>query len=321
MSSDCRKKGRRFLYIFIFLLAVQLLLMSFFPGELKSRELELDPAMVVIENHPLSRPQAGLNEADVVYEFLVEGGVTRFLAGYFDGYPEKAGPIRSLRPYMIDIALQHGGLIFHAGASQKAHRIASQDDVYSLDEITNPWYYWRFEGRSMPHNLYTDRESLLKASEAVDIYAGSDSSNPARKCSEKNDLAEGDSAEIISLSYWSNEIEYIYDQEIDRYRRFLQGDAHILEGEITVSPEEIIIISVPHEIIDDEGRLRIDFSGEGSALLIRSGRAFNARWKGSSGDVGEGIDILTEEGEEIDYGCGLTWVQVVPNTADIVLEE
>jgi len=320
VRSHCRKNGSRYLYAIVFLLAVQLLLSSLYNGQL--RAAEKDPAMVVIENHPLSRPQAGLNEADVVYEFLVEGGITRFLAGYFNGYPEKVGPIRSLRPYMIDIALQYEGLIFHSGASQEAHRIASQDDVYSLDEMDNPEYYWRYDGRSLPHNLYTDREGLLKASDARNIYAGSDDINPSGDCSdEKLDLEAGDNAEIISLSFWSNEIEYIYEEEKDSYRRYSQGEAHALEGERDLSPEEVIIISTPHEIIDDEGRLRIDLSGEGSALLFRSGRVFNARWKSTSTGEGEEIAIITEEGEEIDYSCGLTWLQVVPNTADIELKK
>ncbi|CAM5214030.1 hypothetical protein UACE39S_04412 [Ureibacillus acetophenoni] len=75
-------------------------------------EANMRPIIATINNHPAARPQSGLGSADVVYEMLAEGDVTRFLALYQSELPEKIGPVRSARDYFIEIALGLDALLY-----------------------------------------------------------------------------------------------------------------------------------------------------------------------------------------------------------------
>ncbi|MEC2346879.1 DUF3048 domain-containing protein, partial [Paenibacillus barengoltzii] len=96
------------------------------------------PLAIMINNAPAARPQSGLIDADVVYEVLAEGGVTR-LVSIFHSQADNAkiGPIRSIRPYMIDLGESYHGVLVHAGASNEAFAILQRQHKEDLDEITN----------------------------------------------------------------------------------------------------------------------------------------------------------------------------------------
>src|SRR5690606_28241525 len=117
--------------------------------------------VVMVENSPRARPQDGLHKADIVYEVLAEGEITRFVSVFQSQVAEVIGPVRSLRPYFAQIGHGLDGVIVHAGWSQDAkyylvkHNLANFDQVYGDDK-----YYWRDNSRKVPHNLYTKTELL-----------------------------------------------------------------------------------------------------------------------------------------------------------------
>jgi hypothetical protein len=127
---------------------------------------------VMIDNFYETRPQAGLSAAAVVYEALVEGGATRFLAVFSQAnVPEKIGPIRSARLYFLDWANQYGGIFLHAGGSPQA--LASLDtqnyQFGDVDEISYQGiYFYRDSQGVSPHNLFTNPDLI---SQAVAEYA------------------------------------------------------------------------------------------------------------------------------------------------------
>ncbi len=287
--------------------------------------------MIVIENHPRARPQAGLNQADIVYEFLVEGGITRFLAGYFTSMPDKAGPIRSLRPYMVEVADQHSSPIFHIGASSDALRKAAEHDLLTIDEIANQEYYWRDEERSRPHNLYTSSSSLENAfSEQItgnpndnkketEDFRASDYLNTSEQESSKF-WQEREKANKVSLQYWGNMIEYVYSEQQGRYKRYLEDSPHILEDEETIKVKSLIVIYTSHEIIDDQGRLNINFSNSGRAAFFSQGRLIEGKWQNQRQNGNLKFTFFADDREEITFPPGSTWVHIVPETASVNID-
>ena len=125
------------------------------------------PITVVINNHAAARPPSGLQEASIIYEFLVESGITRFLAVYDTLLDEDVtvGPVRSLRPYFAVQAMEHGGAVAHSGYSDR-----TRDMIRGLGvkEVTSATYLWRDNSRKAPHNLYTSMEKLYSARGASD---------------------------------------------------------------------------------------------------------------------------------------------------------
>ena len=121
------------------------------------------PFMVIIENSENARPQSGLASADILYETLAEGGITRFFALYQQEYPKIIGPVRSIRPYFIDIAKEYNVPFIHCGGSEEAlNEISSDSSLMSLNEIQQGSYFWRDNLRVAPHNLYTSSNNILE---------------------------------------------------------------------------------------------------------------------------------------------------------------
>ncbi|MFW6238009.1 MAG: DUF3048 domain-containing protein, partial [Halanaerobiales bacterium] len=131
-----------------------------FTGQAIEEENFSRAVLAVIDNLEKVRPQDGLTEAHVVYEVMVEGGITRLLALYWDDLPERIGPIRSARPYMIDIAREYNALMLHAGGSPEGLALLQEEDIESLDQMKRGSFYWRSSQRSSPHNLYTGASRL-----------------------------------------------------------------------------------------------------------------------------------------------------------------
>src|SRR5581483_1401572 len=115
------------------------------------------PFAVVVENHPDARPQSGLSQADVVYEALAEGGITRFLAIFQSQDVKSIGPVRSARTYFNDWAQEWGAVYAHVGGNSDALALikAGIPGVSDADQFFNDPYFTRISSRRPPHNTYT----------------------------------------------------------------------------------------------------------------------------------------------------------------------
>ena len=147
--------------------------MSPFTGEELLPETWLKrPRRVVafkIDNNINARPQSGLQEADAVHEILVEGGMTRFLAFFYDNTSKYLGPIRSARPTDPTVVRPYGGTLVVSGAT--AGLIPSIRDlgVPVLEEQSSPTMF-RISSRNAPHNLYADTELVRERIEERGFY-------------------------------------------------------------------------------------------------------------------------------------------------------
>lgn len=281
----------------------------------------LKPIAVMLENHVESRPIAGLEYASVIYETIVEGDITRFLA-IFD--PEitasRIGPVRSLRPFFIEIAEEYSSVLFHAGGSNDAMYKLTYSKVDNVNEISSDGiYFWRDNQRQMPHNLFTSINQIKRAigAKEIDMKADFDPWLFKKDSPEFPDYPDYPSGEKwenvheIKVDFVSNplyQVEYRYNPEDNDYTRYLAGAIHKTERGIILKAKNIIFQHVLHDVIDNYGRLDINVTGKGRAEIYKDGRMIEAYWLKPKNGRTKFYDLGNRE---IQFNRGTTWVELV----------
>ena len=284
--------------------------------------LPVDPALaarpisgVMIENlFPDARPQSGLSSAGVVYEALAEGGITRFLALFGDGEPASIGPVRSLRPYYIDWALEFGASLSHAGGSSDALNLVGPLGVKDLNALVigSPTYY-RTSDRYAPHNLYTST-ALLDAINAKKGYTAAPTFTPSPRKADTPDVTQPHTTVSINFSSTAYAVQYRYNLKANNYVRYMAGTPHIDRNTgqaITVKNIVIEYIPVtytpaPH----DSEYINMPTVGSGKGVILRDGDAVPITWSKASHDD---RTLLTDgDGKAVPLDNGNTWYEIVP---------
>lgn len=270
--------------------------------------------MVIVENSPAARPQSGLKEASIVYEVMAEGGITRFLAIYWDEIPDKIGPIRSARPYMIEIAEEYNALLLHAGASPDGFDILARSQLAHIDQIYNGQYYWRSNDRRAPHNLYTGSR---RVEDYLDKLLGQEYQDRF-DFQQVSLVSPGDNlSDYIKLPLWGGTtVIYKYDSKENQYYRyygFLELP-HLLDNNKQISVNNLVIQYAKTSQIDDIGRLEVDLINGGKALVFRDGIVIEGYWEK---DINNITKFYNKQGENIKFNPGQTWIEVIPDTIKV----
>jgi len=289
-------------------------------------ETELDavlhrPLAVVVDNSTGARPQSGLGDACVVYELPVEGGITRFLAFFLHADAATIGPVRSLRPYMLDLVMPLGAVVAHVGGSPAtlAELAAERPTAMSIDELNKPQAFWRSSERRSPYNCFTST-SLQRSASRSSGYEGTrlTRTTPAAfnfaPPGEKPALPQGQSVGGFTLHYTSAyRVTYDYDSSSGRWLRYVGGAAHkdAATGR-QLGATTVVVLFVPTRVIagDPEGRLEMDLDGGGQAWVFCAGQSFRVRW-GKSGRLNP-ITFQDGQGNPLTLPAGPVWVLVAP---------
>ncbi|KAA8996851.1 DUF3048 domain-containing protein [Paenibacillus spiritus] len=271
------------------------------------------PLAVMINNAPAARPQSGLSEADLLYEVLAEGGITRLIAIYQSrpGIPE-IGPVRSIRPYLLDLGESYGAVTVHAGGSPAAYALLQAGGRDDMDEIGKAGpYFWRDKSRKAPHNLYTNEALLRSGAEKLGLAAPADV--PDYTFTNPDYLpAGGEPASGFSLYFQLKNytVAYKYEAGSRVYARSVNGKAHLDRGtEAPVTATNVLVIGADHKVLDEAGRLAVDTEVGGDALLFQRGQVIRGQWVRRPGDI---IRIV-KNGTEAPMYPGVTHVLIVPN--------
>ena len=145
------------------------------PGEANYSEEILNnrPVMVSVENHKDARPQWGITSADIVWEMVVEGGITRMLLMFSDAsrLPDKIGPTRSARHYFVELAEGFDAIFVHFGGSPQAYSALKQQGTDNLDGMYAGNAFSRDNSRnvSSEHRAYTTKDKVVTAIESKKI--------------------------------------------------------------------------------------------------------------------------------------------------------
>jgi hypothetical protein len=266
---------------------------------------------VMINNDPKARPQSGLDQADVVYELLAEGGVTRYLAIFQSEQPEKIGPVRSARDYYIELAKGYDSLYINHGHSPDAEVMLKKGYI---DHLNGLYYdgtlFKRSSDRKAPHNSYISFENILKGAEQNNYsMEGSTSALPFLDDSEIEEV-DGEVALSAMVSYFNSSLftsVYEYDEELEKYKRYVNGE--LTADYDTGNPvllDNIFIVEMNHKVIDSAGRRSVDLTSGGNGYLLQKGKWKEVEWKNIDGKI---LPVLN--GEKVGFVPGKTWINVI----------
>jgi thiol-disulfide isomerase/thioredoxin len=279
------------------------------------REVTNRPFAVMINNLAPARPQSGLTQADVIWEVLAEGGITRLVAIFQSkSFADPIGPVRSIRPYYIELGELYNAVLVHAGASNDGFAILQGKKKQHLDEITNAGaYFWRDKSRKAPHNVYTDLEKLRAGAEKLK-YPDT-AAVPKLTFSESPDLSAGAPATEVTIKFQlSNyKLTYRYDTGKGTYARFINGEPHVdKNNDEQLTAANLVVLATKHVTLDKEGRLEVDLKSGGDAYLIQRGQALKANWVRDKDMI-----RITKDGKELPFLPGTTYYHIVPNASPI----
>lgn len=272
---------------------------------------------IMLENSPDARPQSGLYDAQVVYEAIAEGGITRFLAVYQQSKPSIIGPVRSVRPYYLDWAAPYDASIAHVGGSAEALEQVRGGAFRDIDQFFNGGAYWRSADRAPPHNVYTSFEKLdsLNASKG---YVASAPKGIERK--DQKPSGEVSASEIsVHISSKMYDSSYIYDKKANAYKRSQNGEAHTDREKGQLAPKIVVVLKAPMYIEKqiDTWRGVIDTTAGGEATIFQNGGVVQCNWsKAASTEQLVFTDPST--GNSIPLAYGQTWISIVPTSSGSV---
>jgi hypothetical protein len=302
-------------------------LYPFYDSELATRK----PIAVMLDDHWAARPQAGLSQADIVYQALAEGGIPRYMAIFQTQDPPLIGPIRSARTYFVAWAEEWKAMYVHVWGSPDAmSRLATDNKLYvwnadGLRYLTNTPYMWREKFRAAPHNAYTSGAQLR----ALLRKLGGTDPSP------KTPWTFGDPAPqslrpvggSITIPYYYNKIEYQYDRATNTYPRWETTNVtkHTLAPEIDpnndrqVAPSVVVVMYMNTYLMaghanEKKGRLELAYVGKGKALVFQNGTAISARWNKAREHSPTTLTYASgpDAGKPIPFVRGQIFIQVVP---------
>lgn len=277
---------------------------------------------IKVENSREARPQSGLQSADVVYETVTEGGVTRFNALFHSAEPAVVGPVRSARLSDVHIVPQYNALFGFSGASTSVNAKVRASGIDNLSEdagVTKP--FTRSSKRARPHNLYTSVSELRAEAGRRGMEMTAQVTGLAfEKPSSTTTGTPIVSVDIPFSSY--NKVTWTYDSDTQTYLRANNGKPFTDEATgAQVSASNVVVLWAKYNAAsrDKAGSVTYDvaLTGNGRAAVFHDGQVFNGVWEA-------GADappvFKAEDGSQIRLRPGNTWFQVVNTSVNIAMK-
>jgi hypothetical protein len=277
------------------------------------------PIVVRVPNDPTARPQSGLADADVIFEMLVEGGITRYAVVFHSRDAQTVGPIRSARLSDLHFLPMLRGILAHVGASgtvlERIRQAARSGAFIDLDQFEHSEAYDRVSTRAAPQNVYTSTRRIrdaAKDSTKVDVPPLEFDATAA---------TGGKAAASLVLPYTgAQRVEYRYEN--GGYSRIQDGKPTLDDAaKKEVRPDSVVVIKTEitevRSIIEDElgsFSLEIRSTGTGPVVILRDGQRLEGTW---SRDGTDSYRFKDATGKPIKLKPGLTWIHVVPLDFDL----
>jgi hypothetical protein len=276
--------------------------------------LERRPIAVMLDNLFSARPQAALSQADIIYEILAEGRITRYMAIFYSDYPELIGPVRSARPYFVEKSLEYNPYIVHVGGSNQALKDIRTYEMADIDGLSSG-AFWRVSHKRIPHNMYTSSKVIVEDANRKgymkthipeflsfnEVFTAIDGSEAKEIVFEYKEPTASDQTGYTT--------SYIYNNENRLYYRYTNGKPHVDENDQNqLTCTNIIVQYAKTQVIDNEGRLKVDFIGSGTGKLYTGGEMIEIKWEKSS--ARSSTLFYKNDGTPIKLNPGITWFQV-----------
>lgn len=278
---------------------------------------------VMIDNVGSAIPQTSLNEAMIVYEAIVEGNLTRFMAVYKDPQVENIGPARSARPYFIDYALENDSIFVHYGGSDKALAEVKSLKIDNVNGMDSPGkVYWRTNKKTAPHNAIVNVEETWKYIDTRNYRTTTNERNVLNYVVEERNIENGTVSNRVNIPYSTSKVNFRYNAEKKLYERYvgntLQKDW--ITGEALVTKNIIITFAKNYTTSEENGygRQAIENIGTLDGYYITNGMAEKIKCKKTSRSAKTVYQDL--EGNEIEVNDGNTYIQIVPIDLAVTFE-
>ncbi len=279
------------------------------------------PIAVMLNNIKDAQPMSGVSAADVVYECVVEGSLTRMM-GIFENYEgqDKIGSVRSCRNYFVYYALEYDAIYAHFGQSAYAASLLDQDyvdNLSGLSGIIGGLVFYRTNDRVAPHNAYASAKGIDAGIEKMGYRTTYRDDYKGKFTFAKDDeliVPEGEGtyeANIVRPGYLINKPWFEYNSEDGRYYRFQYDEPQIDDvNQQQLSYDNVILQYSSWEQVDDKGYLGFNCHSGGKMTYITHGRAVDGIWVRYDGDQGA-VRYYDPEGKEIIVNQGKTFICII----------
>jgi len=300
------------------------------------------PLGIMIENHTESRPQSGLSHADVIYEAVAEGGITRFLAIFHCREDDLIGPVRSARTYFLDWVSEYGDfpLYAHVGGANTpgpANALGQIGDYgwnmyndLSQFNLSYPTFIRieRPNGRDVAteHTMFSSTEELWKVAEIRELTSvnkdGNSWDEEFVKYSFKDDAisSERPATQKIHLEFWEDYSEYaidwIYDKTTNLYKRENGGSPHLDRNtDKQLTAKNVVVLFMQEGRANDgyENNVHLLYrtKGTGQALIFTDGKEIKGTWSKDSRT--DRTLLFDSSGSPIEFNRGVIWFEILPH--------
>ena len=275
------------------------------------------PALAVkVENSAEARPQTGLGAADLVWEEVVEGGITRYVAVYHSTLPAEIGPVRSIRPMDAAIAAPLHGLFAFSGGQPAFVEAVTDAGMQVVSNDSGASGFYRIDSRVAPHNVYADPMTLLAQADPAHLAAPTAQFEIAGAGNLPTAVTAGTPAGslVLALSGVSRPT-WTWSAPDARWLR-AEGSTPAVEADGTpLGAANVVVLrteTADTGTTDPAGNPVPEtlLIGSGEAVVASGGRTLAATWVKNG--VGERLVLRGPDGNPVRLAPGSTWVELVP---------
>jgi hypothetical protein len=279
----------------------------------EDKEPPARPALAIkVENTPDAQPLVGLDKADIVYEEVVEGGITRFIVVFNCQSAERVGPVRSARTTDPKVLLQFSDhpLLAYSGGANKVVNIIKESGVVGMTEGDPVAAFSRDDARVVPHNLFANTTKLW----ATGKKRAKDEPAPQAVFSYDEEVQKpSKKASAATIEFPLTAAEWRWQQ--GHWVRYQDGAVMSLEDVAPITADNVVIQQVKtteSDIVDVTGypSPEVELTGTGKAWLLRNGKLITGTWsRDGEGDI---TTFSTKGGDEFLLKPGSTFVELAP---------
>jgi len=290
--------------------------------------LDRRPIILKISNYPaFVRPQSGLMRADIVWEHLLAGGVTRFSAVYLSRDAEQVGPIRSLRLVDFEFVRIYRALSVYSGMAQGTLEVLKTDGLMSARivggvEPCPALCRYEREGVALEHTLFGDTAALREL--AVDRGRDVTPEAISGMAFSSESTGDGTPLDAIRIHYADTEVEWAFDADSGRWERAQDGEAHFdADGGRRITAANVVIVEEDHTVQatvapnywgPGDFAFSVNFIGDGRIYFLRDGQYFTGEWRRATRQ--DPLTYHDENGELLTFKPGNTFFTLVPRWID-----
>lgn len=284
------------------------------------------PYAIMFNNIKLASPQSGTSEASILYEALVEGGITRMMGIFEELNDARIGSVRSARHYFVSFADEYDAIYVHYGETTYATKKISALGIDNLSGLTGigETVFYRDKSIKAPHNAFASREGILKGTEikGYDTEYPKDYEGHFSFYDEDTNLQSEQKAEKVTLKFSNYASPYFtYDSKEKLYGRYQFGTEHIdYNTGKQLTFKNILVQFVKEWNIDKNGYQTMDIeNAQGKGYYITNGRKTDITWK--KNESSKKMRYYDAEGKELTINPGKTYIAVFPDNRvqDVVL--